>query len=252
MKKTFTYLIAAVAFMLISVGTMAQGGANPYVGSAHDYTVTPGNVVNGLAWTVSPATGFTINSGQTASTVNITWTAAGTYTLTLTETDGNSCSTVKELTITVTSSFEVSTSSSTLICNAAIDTVTPANNITSVDFVVDMATGVSGWNPNWEITFTIATGIGSPTIGTVTSTDGTMTDNGGGSYTLGPIVSASGVGSATIAVQVIGDAFTAMTAILTITAAEELDYNTPDTDSGDWGATATINPIPKTSDISTD
>ncbi len=252
MKKTFTYLIAAVAFMLISTGAMAQGGESPYVGSTHDYTVTPGNLANGLAWTVSPGTGYTVISGATSATIRITWTAAGIYTLTLTETDGNSCSTVKELTVTVSSSFEVSTSDPAVVCNTANDTVTPANNITIVDFVVDMTTGVTTWSPNWEVTFTLAAGTGSPTIGTVTSADGTVNDNGGGSYTLSPISSASGTGSATISVQVIGDAFTAMTAVLTITAAKELDYNTTDSDSGDWGATATINPIPNTSAISTD
>jgi hypothetical protein len=255
MKKTLQNLIAITALMLISSIAMAQGGTDPYVGSAHDYTVVPGNASNDLSWTVNGATsgtGFIINSGGTASTVNIYWTAPGTYTLRLLETDANLCSTEKQMTITVSSQLEVSTSDPTKVCNSAVDTTTPSLNVTSIDFVVSMATGVSAWSPNWEITFTVAGGTGSPTIGSVTSTDGTLTDNGGGSYTLTAISSTSGAGSATISVDVAGNAFSDLTAVLTITAAKELQYSTTDTDSGDWGATQSINPIPNTSAITTD
>ncbi|WP_297097680.1 hypothetical protein [uncultured Draconibacterium sp.] len=255
MKKTLTNLIVTAAFIIISAVVMAQGGEAPYVGSAHDYSVTPGNGSNGLSWQVDGAetgTGFMINSGQTESTVNITWMQAGTYMLTVTETDANSCSTTKQLEVNVSSAFEVSITGPEMACNSAADTANAANNITSVDYVIKMTTGVSTWSPNWEVAFTVSGGTGSPSIEDVNVSGVSLTDTGGGSYSLTGLSSTSGNGTVTVTVDVAGDAFSLLTSVFTITSAKELQYNTTDTDGGDWGATATINPIPNTSAIQTD
>lgn len=256
MKKTLTYLIAVTVLVLTGVGAMAQGGQNPYVGSTHDYTVAPGNASNDLDWLVDgtqTGSGFLINSGQDGATVNITWREAGTYVLTFTETDANLCSTTKQMTVTVTSSFEVSTSDPAAVCNAATDTTNSSLNVTSVVFIVNMNTGVTAWNPEWEIKFSLTNG-GGVSIGTLTASDGNLSGSGTGPYTLTNISSpnSDGTGATSITVPIYGDAFTLLNPTLTITEATELDYSTTDSDSGDWGATGTINPIPNTSAISTD
>lgn len=251
MKKTFTYLIAAVAFMLVGTVAMAQGGFSPLVGSTHDYTVTAESSGNGLAWTVSPGSGYTINSGAATETVNITWTTAGTYTLQFRETNGNSCVTLKQETVVVApNTFDVSTSNPSETCNALDGTVNPSGNATtSITFTVDMTTANAGWSPSWEIDFTL-TPAGAATITNLTVNGGTLT--GSGPYNLTALTSSGGNGTVNITMDVTGDTFTAQSVDLAITAAKELDYDTPDMDTDDWDATQTINPIPDTSDITTD
>ncbi len=182
MKKTFTYLIAAVAFMLISTGAMAQGGLTPLVGSTHDYTVTPEDINNTLLWSVTPASGtggYTINSQSVSgltSVANITWNTAGTYTLQFEETNSDGCITLKQESVVVsTNTFDVSTTDPDATCNALDGTVNPSGNATtSITFKVDMVTGDAGWNPAWEIDFTL-TPAGTATITNVSVTGGTLT-----------------------------------------------------------------------------
>lgn len=254
MKKTFSYLIAAVAFMLVSTVAMAQGGFSPLVGSTHNYTVTAGSTSNTLAWTIvegSDATEYDINSGAASQTVNITWNTAGTYTLQFRETNGSSCITLRQKTVIVAANtFDVSTSDPSETCNALDGTVNPSGNATtSITFTVDMTIANASWNPNWEIDFSL-TPAGAATIANVVASGGTLT--GTGPYHLTALTSSGGNGTVDITMDVTGDAFTSQSVALAITAAKELDYNTPDMDSDDWSATQTINPIPNTSDITTD
>jgi len=249
MKKSILYLIALVAIMFTSMGVKAQGGLTPLVGSTHTYTVT---ATGTKAWTVSPASGYTINSGAATSSVNITWTATGTYTLTFTETNASNCSTVKTATIQVgLNTFDVSTASPTATCNAAdgqanysVSTAT-----TAITFTVDMTTGNSSWSPNWQFVFTLTPSSGA-TIAGVAASAGTL--SGSGPYTLTAIPSTSGAKTVTITMNVTGNIYTMHTVDLAITSAKELTYNTPDKDNNDWTATQTINPVPNTSSISTD
>ncbi len=253
MKKTLTYLITAVAFILVSNVAMAQGGLTPLVGSTHDYTVTADDATNNtLAWSIVEAAGYTINSGAATETVNITWTAAGTYHVQFSETDANTnCVTTKQATVVVSANtFDVSTSNPAATCNAKDGTVNPTGNATtSITFTVDMTTANAGWSPNWEIDFTL-TPAGTATIASVAATNGTLT--GSGPYHLTGITSTNGNGTVNITMDVTGDAFTAQSVALAITAAKELDYDTPDVDTDDWNATQTINALPNTSDITTD
>ena len=253
MKKTFTYLITAVAFILVSVGAMAQGGLSPLVGSTHEYTVTAEDASNNtLAWSVVEASGYTINSGAASETVNITWTTAGTYHVRFSETDGTtSCITTKEATVVVAANtFDVSTTNPSETCNAKDGTVNPTGDATtSITFTVDMTTANASWNPNWEINFILTPSAGA-TIASVAASEGTLT--GSGPYNLTALTSAGGNGTVNITMDVTGDAFTVHTVALAITSAIELQYNTPDMDTDDWDATQTINAIPNTSDITTD
>jgi hypothetical protein len=255
MKKITNYLIAIAAFLLLSFGAKAQGGLSPYVGSAHNYTVTPESTTNTLLWSVVEATGYTINSQSvvtTTSVANITWTAAGTYKLRFTETNTTTlCATTKEVTVTVSNAFDVSTSSPTADCNAADGQInySGTNATTSVTIPVSMVTGVSTFNPDWEIQFTLTPGTGA-TISNVNKSSGTL--SGTGPYTLTGLTSASGAGSVNITFDVTGNIYTQLDVDFDITSAKELTYNTTDKDNDDWAATQTINAIPNTSTITTD
>ncbi len=254
MKRTFTYLITAVAFMLVSTAVMAQGGLTPLVGSTHDYTVTAASTSNTLAWTVvegSDGTEYDINSGAATQTVNITWNIAGTYTLQFRETNGSSCVTLRQATVVVSANtFDVSTSDPSATCNAKDGTVNPSGDATtSITFTVNMTTADANWNPNWEIDFTLSP-AGTAAVANVAVTGGTLT--GTGPYNLTALTSSGGNGTVDITMDVTGDAFTAQSVALAITAAKELDYNTPDVDTDDWVATQTINALPNTSAIITD
>ncbi len=253
MKKTLTYLLTAVAFILISNVAMAQGGLTPLVGSTHDYTVTADDATNNtLAWSVVEAAGYTINSGAATETVNITWTATGTYHVQFSETDATTgCITTKQATVVVSANtFDVSTSNPAATCNAKDGTVNPTGDATtSISFTVNMTTANAGWNPNWEIDFTLTPGAGA-SIASIAASGGTLT--GTGPYNLTALTSSGGNGTVNITMDVTGDAFTAQSVALAITAAKELSYNTPDVDSDDWNATQTINALPSTSDITTD
>ena len=253
MKTNLTYLIAIAAIMLLSFGAKAQGGLTPLVGSTHVYTVSADDATNNtLAWTVSPATGYTVNSGVATEQVNITWTAANTYTVTFTETDGTTgCETVKTATVVVSANtFDVTTSDPTEVCNAADGQVnyTNADATTAITFTIDMTTAKTGFSPNWEITFTL--NGGTATIADVAATEGSL--SGTGPYTLTGISSTSGDGTVDITMDVTGGVYAAQTVVLTITSARELTYNTPDVDNNDWTAAQTINAIPNTSTITTD
>lgn len=256
MKKTLTYLMTAVAFMLVSTVAMAQGGLTPLVGSTHDYTVTADGAANNtLAWSVvegSDGTEYDIISGAATQSVKITWNTAGTYHLHFSETDATTgCITTKEATVIVSANtFDVSTTNPSATCNAKDGTVNPTGDATtSITFTVDMTTSNTSWSPNWEIDFTF-TPAGTATIASVAASGGTL--SGTGPYHLTALTSTNGDGTVDITMDVTGDAFTAQSVALAITAAKELDYNTPDVDTNDWDATQTINALPNTSNITTD
>lgn len=252
MKKLTINLIVIMSLMIIGTTAMAQGGLTPLVGSTHVYTVTPGNGSNDLEWTVTPATGFSL-SGDDTDEATITWTTAGTYTLTFTETNTTtSCATVKTATINVAAnSFDVYTASPADFCNSADGQINYVGSTatTAISIPVNMVTGISTFNPNWEITFTLTPNSGT-TISAVATTSGTL--SGTGPYTVTALQSASGAGTFNITMNVAGDIYSSREVALTITSAKELKYNTPDVDTTDWTATQTINSIPNTSAITTD
>ena len=252
MKTLTTNLFFIIILTIIGTSVMAQGGFDPFTGSTHVYTVLPGSGSNDLQWTVSPATGFSIR-GEDTDEATITWTTAGTYTLTFTETNPlTSCATVKTATINVAAnSFDVSTASPDAYCNSADGEINfvGSTTTTSISIPVSMITGIPTFNPNWEITFTLTPNSGT-TISVVATTSGTL--SGTGPYTVTALPSASGAGTFNITLNVSGNVYTPREVALAITSAKELTYNTPDVDTTDWTATQTINSIPNTSAITTD
>ncbi|SES82577.1 hypothetical protein SAMN05444285_102192 [Draconibacterium orientale] len=253
MKKTLTYLIASIAFIVLSGTAMAQEGLTPFVGSTHVYSVDADDATNNtLEWSVvegTPGNDYTISDGDT-ETATVLWKTAGTYKLQFSETAiETGCITTKEVTIVVgENTFDVSTSNPLATCNAADGQVNYASNdaTTSIKFTVNMATGTAGFNPNWEITFTLSPGTGA-TIANVAASEGTL--SGSGPYTITGITSATGTGTVDITMDVTGDIYTVLDVDLEITSATELTYKTSDVDSDDWTAIQTINAIPNTSEI---
>lgn len=252
MKKVITKFMTATALIMISIAANAQGGLTPLVGSTHVYTVTPGSGSNDLEWTVSSATGFSI-TGDDTDEATITWTTAGIYTLTFTETNTTTgCATVKTTTVNVAAnSFDVSTSSPADFCNSADGQINFVGSTatTAISIPVSMVTGIATFNPNWEITFTLTPNSGT-TITAVAASSGTL--SGTGPYTVTGLTSASGARTFDITMNVAGDIYSPRDVVLAITSAKELTYNTPDVDNNDWTATQTINAIPNTSSITTD
>jgi hypothetical protein len=264
MKKVLPFLMTTTILLLISTGLMAQGGATPYLNSTHTYTVTMDDGANNTAqWVIAndagtaldPQPTFATNVDGNIATMEITWTTVGSFKVQFSETNPSStCVTAKELDVVVSANtFDVTAVTPAATCNAADGEVNYAGTdvTTEVSFVVDMATGITGFNPNWELTFTLTTTTGA-TIGNVTDGTNTITPDVSDIYTLTGLSSANGTGSITIFLDATGELYSAEDVVLTIASAKELTYNTPDVDSNDWTATQTINPIPQTSDISTD
>lgn len=254
MKKLITYAILLAILFLSFEGAKAQSGLSPMVNSRHEYRVTPGNSSNNLSWSISPATGYTINSGANTAKINVTWTTAGTYTLTFTEeeTSVTHCSTVKTATVVVSANlFDVSTSSPTTTCNAADGQINYASSTatTAISFTINMETGKPAWSPDWEFSFNL-TPVAGATISNVTASSGSI--SGAGPYTVTGIPSASGTKTMTVNMSVSGNIYSAQTVGFAITSAKELTYNTPDVDNSDWTGTQTINAVPNTSPISAD
>jgi len=252
MKKATIYLIALLAILITSKGAMAQTGLTPLVNSSHTYSVTPGSGSNTYAWAITTGaqnTDWVITNGST-TTATIQWKTAGGYTLQFRETSSTgTCITLVTKTITVgTNSFDVVTPLTlSALCNEASGVANYASSTvaTTVQYTVNMATGIPAYSPNWEFDFTLLPSSG--TISSVASSLGTLT--GAGPYKVTNIGSATGTGSVVITLEFTGDVNTAHTVAIAITAAKELTYNTPSNNAGNKSATQTINAIPATSAI---
>ncbi|WP_346859141.1 hypothetical protein [uncultured Draconibacterium sp.] len=261
MKKILTYLIATTALLMISAVAMAQDGENPFVGSTHTYNVTPdpaGVGTNTYSWAISG--GGTINGVSNGTSLSVTWTAAGPQTVTFTETDGTgtTCFSSVQLPVTVIANdFDVNIGTLADGCNNNSGTVSPvdsANSIIAIPF--EMETGGTTWSPNWEVFFDLSvTSVNARlvTVALTSGANGTLNDLGGGAYSITGINGASGVGETSIDVEVKGYSFEDVTIDAEITAAKELQYDTPAGSTGSWvPSTITIYKIPNTSPITTD
>ncbi|WP_346855875.1 hypothetical protein [uncultured Draconibacterium sp.] len=265
MKKILTYLIAIAALLVVSVNAKAQDGSSPYLNSTHVYRVTMEDGTNNSAsWVIANDTGtplatqptFTESVVVDTAFLEITWddswaSSATDYKIQFTEDDAT-CSTVKEITITIgTNEFDVSTSDPDATCNAAdgaINVVGP-DTTTSITFTVDMTTS-SSFSPDWKFTFTLASNSGA-TFANV-KVGGSAVTAVAGTYTSPDQNSTAGEGTVDITLDVTGGITSTEDMVLSITSATELSYNSPDKDSNDWGATQTINALPATSSITTD
>lgn len=256
MKKPVYILITLLVLVLVSVNVNAQDGLAPLVNSTHNYSVTPGNATdNALSWTVTGGTAptdFEILSGANTEEVTILWKTAKTYILQFTETNEmTTCSTIKQKSIEVgDNTFDINTPATLAnLCNEAsgVPNYSLGTVATTISFVVNMATGKSTWNPDWEFEFTLTPSTDA-LISNVSASTGTL--SGSGPYIVTGIGSTGGQGTVTITLDLTGDVYSENSVDFTITSAEELQYNTPDVDTDDYSVTQIINAIPSTTSIS--
>jgi hypothetical protein len=250
MKKTIIYLCLLLFTLVISSGVMAQDGTHPFVNSTHHYSVTAGNSGNAFAWKITGGTSsdYTLTPGSPATSADILWKAAGTYTLEFRETSTTgSCITLVTKTIEVgANTFNVSTSSPSAMCNAAtnVPNVTP-DYVTHVQFSVAMTTGTT-FSPNWQFTFSL-----TPTAGVISNVkvDGAA-QSGSGPYTVTGLTSTNGSKTVIVECDITGNVNTFQQVAMSISNVKENTYNTPENNIADNAATQAINAIPSTSSIS--
>ena len=94
MKKALTIILTTAALLLIGAGAMTQGGASPFLGSTHTYTVTMADGANNTAqWVIADDEGtaletqpsFTTNVDENTATMEIRWTSSGDFKIQFTE-----------------------------------------------------------------------------------------------------------------------------------------------------------------------
>jgi hypothetical protein len=153
--------------------------------------------------------------------------------------------------VVLANNFEVSAVMPAAICNAA-DGVADFKEdyvTTEISFFVKMLSGYKDFSPEWEFTFTLSSSSGA-TIDGVTPDSGILFFSDG-VYSLTGLTSTSGEGSVVIIMNVTGDPYDAEDAVLKILSAKELVFFAGDVDLNNGEAVQVINPIPQTSDITT-
>ncbi|TKG96291.1 hypothetical protein EYV94_03270 [Puteibacter caeruleilacunae] len=264
MKNLLKFTMTLAIMLLGTVVGFAQNtGQAPFVGSTHQYTVTPESTSNTLNWSIAPNDGNFSSSNAldgSNSVLTVTWGAGSsgtTYTITFTEEDATSnCIATRTITVTpADNDFDVSVPLVSAICNSATNSSTQGDVTTQIQFTVQMDNESATWNPNWEIEFDLSPNAAAsitdlvPSAGTA---DWTTTGTPTGPFKLTAIPSSGATTTITLTMQVTGDANTLQEVQLEITSAKELDHNTPDKDEDDWIQTQTINAVPNTSAITTD
>ncbi|MEI8049309.1 MAG: hypothetical protein WCI92_18150 [Bacteroidota bacterium] len=103
--KTKIRILQSLLVVVLLLGGVLKGwtqNTQTVCPGTEPYSVTPGNALNAFLWTITPATGWTINSGQGTPAISVTWADPGVqtvYTVTLRETNAT-CYT--EVTVEVT------------------------------------------------------------------------------------------------------------------------------------------------------
>lgn len=270
--KALRFLVLG-CLLLIGGQVYSQNGTTPFVNSTHNYSVNGGAVGN-YQWSVllangNPATAddFTMVDGTTA-TAKITWLKANVvgvndnYIVQLEETDGNSCSTIRQFVVTVIgNAFDISIADLTATCSDASGTVivnSTNDNLgtTSKTFTIDMSTATdmatATFKPDWKfeyevtstsgdlvsVTFDDNTSVASPSLAGKTATGEVTVNND--DYSVQVTVVFNNTWNS-------GDLVT-----VTLSKGVELTYNTPDgLDTNNTGS-ITINALPATTNITTD
>jgi len=251
MKKIAINLIVILALMLISAGAMAQNtGSSPYLGSTHTYTSAKTSGMSGtnLSWSVSGG-GTLTEIGTDKLSASILWTAVGSYTVTVTETTADGCSTKRSFPVTVIANpFNLAVTAPSADCAAGSGTViadgatSPGN--TTVSYTVAF-TGDNTKTSTFDYALTTTT---SAVINSVTISGGIYT---GTSLTGNDLTIPAGTSSFTVTI-VIASRFDVQDVVkLAISDAKDF-YGTPEnnTAAANNEGTATVHAVPNTSPIS--
>jgi len=260
MRKSIIKSMTMLALMLVSVGAWAQTGTTPLVNSTHTYSVTAGNASNTLAWTVTTGTvgvDYSFTTATDGQSVGVKWLKAGSYTLQFSET-ASSCTTVRTIPITVSANtFDVYASATSPQCNGSenVANVT-GDGSTTIVFTINMATGITSWNPNWHFTYDLSADlvadpsakIVSTQVGAGAATTVNATTYSGNSGTISG--GSNGVATVDITVVVSGDVNTAQNVTLSLSNGVEEQFSTPALGTtASQSVTQVINPLPATSTI---
>lgn len=255
MKKTINCLFAAAALMIISMTAMAQNGTNPYAGSTHTYTVTPEDAINNtLTWSISG--GGIINGATNGTSLSVTWgSTTGAQTITFTEYDPNtSCSTQRTLDVTVISNtFYLTMGADNEECHDLSGTVLAegASGNTTVYFDVNLNKD-SGWDiDSWKYDFSVAITNTNYSLQSV-KVDGGADLGASGTYSNQTVLGTSGTSQIEVVLNGPVTEGTPVTVNLSSGVAIKGTTTTPDNGTGDKTQEITINPLPDTSEITTD
>ncbi len=251
MKKTKILLIALVVLMITSLGARAQNtGSSPYLNSTHTYTSAKTAAMSGtsLSWSVSGG-GTLTEIGTDKLSATVKWTSIGSYTVTVTESTADGCSTKRTFPVTVVANtFNLAVSSPAEACAAGSGTIisdgatSPGN--TTVAFIVAFSgdnTKTSSFD--YAITTTTTASISSVTISNGIYPTGT-------NLTGSNLTIPTGISSFTVTV-VVASRFNIMDDVkLAITNGKDF-YGTVENNITDNNGTATINAVPNTTPITT-
>lgn len=286
--KIKIFLIIIVSFFLGKDIFAQSSGTNPYVGSNHVYYVNtvnedgvthdPDHDLNTYYWYLTDESDVAVTgtdiftAGQAWGTdasplanlfsVGITWGAnavGNTYRLYVKEYSGSGCISTRKITITVkASAFDITMVTADASCSAASGTLLAGSSPTLPSSTRTFTVSMTGSNNSWEF---------EPTITVTNGTKGAVTykydSNDDGAYneeltiTGGVITVPAGETSIEISVVVTTLWNSNSTAILAqLDAGSDVLYGTTDIDEvnpGDFAAsaTSTINPLPLTTEIST-
>lgn len=251
MKKIAINFILLLALMIISVGAMAQNtGSSPYLGSTHTYTSAKTSGMTGtiLSWSVSGG-GILTENGTDKLSATIQWTSVGNYTVIVTETTSDGCSTQRSFPVSVVANpFNLTVTAPSADCAAgsgtviADDATSPGN--TTIAYTVAFA-GDNTKTATFDYALTTTT---SAVISSVTISGGIYT---GTSLTGNDLTIPAGTNSFTVTI-VIASRFDVKDIVkLAISDAKDY-YGTPEnnTAAANNEGTATINAVPNTTPIS--
>jgi hypothetical protein len=173
MKKTKIYLIALVVMMTASLGLRAQNtGTHAYANSTHVYTTTKSSMPSTtLLWAVSGGGAF--QGAQNGTSATIVWgNVPGNYTVTVTESTTNGCSTKREIAVTVVANaFNLLVADLTDDCGAGSNTILPVSANpppTTRVFTVNM---VGDLTKPFTFNYAITSPVSSATINSVSVKD---------------------------------------------------------------------------------
>ncbi|MDX8337955.1 hypothetical protein SLH46_02095 [Draconibacterium sp. IB214405] len=256
MKNKLTYLLTTIAFLAISSVAMAQDGKSPYAGTSHNYSVTPDADATNKTYLWSVSGGGTINGAADGTSVTIDWgTTLGTYTVTFTEKDeSTSCSTIRELEVEVISNtFYLNMFSDASACHDSTGLIlaSGASGPTTLYFTVNLNKDNAWSIDTWEYDFSVSVDGSDYSLSSVKVDDGAELGTGG-SYS---DISVTGTESTSeIAVVIDGPVTAGTNVTVTISNGEAIKgvVVTPDNGSGDKTQILTLNPLPNTTDITTD
>jgi len=281
MRKSIIKSIAMLALMLVSVGAWAQGGASPYIGSTHVYTVNMEDGNNTPNWEITDPSGTPLTSQPTAymtesktgntATLELTYdaswasvaspTGTANYQIRFTESTSTSCVALRKLDVEVLdNSFYVTTATNYSDCNPESGEVHAQGDVATHDFTIKVDLHNSGaafdtWNFDYKLTLNAESGqTTAASIQSVTINGQVLASPGTGTLTSPNI--AGTTGSINVVVSVEGEVDADQTVQLDIVGGSAQKGASTTPDNGDTTVsrtgTYTITGLPDTGDIQTD